>query len=72
MPTPTALKLALYRLDKLETEQSAVPEQAPAMVTGTGGAQPVPAQAPAPRPAVPPVDGVRETPRADIAPFLGF
>src|SRR5690349_23565352 len=52
MPTGTALKLALYRLEKLQAElaaEIAAREQAPAMVIGTGGAQPVPPQAPAPR-----------------------
>src|SRR5205823_1029769 len=39
LPTPTALKLTLYRLEKLEAEQAAAVEQAPA-VTGTGGATP--------------------------------
>src|SRR4051812_32565341 len=65
----TTLDLALSRLELLMAERDAV-EQAPAMVTGTGGAQPVPAQAPASRPATPPVEGVREPPRDGLVPFL--
>src|SRR4051794_37962080 len=53
LPMKPTLDLALSRLELLMAERDAV-EQAPAMVTGTGGAQPVPAQAPASRPATPP------------------
>jgi hypothetical protein len=67
LPTKTALRLALYRLDNLMAEQApAVPEQAPAAVTGAGGAQPVPPQAPTPprqQPAPETVVLVRDSPR---------
>ena len=50
VPMKTALAVALHRVEQLIAERDAVPEQAPAMVTGTGGGQPVPPQTPVPRP----------------------
>src|SRR3954469_19826837 len=54
------LTVAVGRLIDLELAAAGnVPEQAPAAVTGHGGATPVPPQAPAPRPQPAPVEGVR-------------
>jgi len=63
---------AVGRLCDLERAAAEmVPEQAPGMVTGAGGAQPVPPQAPAlPRQQPAAVDGVRASPKPGVAPFL--